>query len=339
VTNRKTHISQSPELFYGTPILFNVEYLKIPDIAGNLSKVPKFLQPFLYTFQRLFFTFKTRNYLRHNNFDCIYGRDQWLLSILTYLSKIPVIWESHEAKFSFVARILLKRCKEIVVISEGIFQFYTTHGVPAEKILVAHDGIDESFFLPTFSRQEARKVLGIDFEVKPVVMYIGGLDAWKGVDTLFEAGTKFDDEFATYVIGGKEDELESYRAKFPKINFLGPRPYKDLKNHQKAADVLVIPNTAKNKLSSEYTSPLKLFAHMTAEVPIVASDIPSLTNVLSSENAYFFEADNSDSLGKVLVSVICSPLEGRRKAHNAFLLSKHYTWSARAELIVNFIED
>ncbi|MFM2381919.1 MAG: hypothetical protein RLZZ76_686 [Candidatus Parcubacteria bacterium] len=338
VTDRKTHISASPEAFYGTKLLFRVEYLPIADITGTMLKIPLVFRPILYTVQRFMYIAKLLKYLRTDNFECIYGRDEWLLAVLSVVSKIPVIWESHEAKFSFIAKFVLRRAKKCIVISEGILHFYLQKGVPTEKMLVAHDGIDDSFFLPTLSKSEAREKLGIASVTKPVVMYIGGLDVWKGVDTLFEAGTEGLDRFATYAIGGGATELADYTARFPKVHFLGQRPYKDLKDFQQAADVLVIPNTAKNKLSAEYTSPLKLFAHMTSKVPIVASDIPSIKNVLSDEEAYFFEADNAASLLEVLATVTKNTRESEVKAEKAYALSKHFTWVARAKSIVNFIK-
>jgi glycosyltransferase involved in cell wall biosynthesis len=302
-----------------------------------MLKIPLVFRPILYTVQRFMYIAKLLKYLRTDNFECIYGRDEWLLAVLSVVSKIPVVWESHEAKYSLVAQFVLKRAKKIIVISEGILHFYVQKGVNDEKMLVAHDGIDDSFFLPTLSKSEAREKLGIASVTKPVVMYIGGLDVWKGVDTLFEAGTLGEERFATYAVGGGERELRDYTARFPRVQFLGQRPYKDLKDFQQAADVLVIPNTAKNKLSAEYTSPLKLFAHMTSKVPIVASDIPSITNVLSTKEAYFFEADNAQSLLDTLDTVFKNAEESSMKADNAYALSKHYTWTARARSIINFI--
>jgi glycosyltransferase involved in cell wall biosynthesis len=337
VTNRKTHITESPEAFYGTQFGFKVEYLSIADITGIILKIPNFLRPIFYTFQRCLYTIRLLRYLRTEHFEYIYGRDQWLLAVLSIVSSLPVVWESHEAKFSLVARFVVHRAKKIIVISEGIYNFYLKRGVMAERMLVAHDGIDDGFFMSALSKEEARTQLGIHSVSKPIVMYIGGLDVWKGVDTLFEAGTLGEDRFAVYVIGGGERELRDYTTRFPRVQFLGQRPYKNLKDFQQAADVLVIPNTAKNKLSAEYTSPLKLFAHMTSRVPIVASDIPSITNVLSTKEAYFFEADNAQSLLDTLDTVFKNTEQSREKAENAYTLSKHYTWTARAKSIVDFI--
>ena len=67
-------------------------------------------------------------------------------------------------------------------------------------MLVADDAIDETFFTETISKQEARRKLGIP-EDEFVVMYIGGLAAWKGVNTFYKGAAKMSTA-QFYVIGG-----------------------------------------------------------------------------------------------------------------------------------------
>ena len=162
---------------------------------------------------------------------------------------------------------------------------------------------------------------------------IGKLDEWKGVPTLAKAaactpGVK------TVIIGGSKEQVKAYKSEYPEVEFLGGSQYSDLPAFQQAADILVIPNSAKTKVSAEYTSPLKLFSYMTAKRPIIASDIPSLRNVVSDSNVYFFAPDDPRSLKKVIETVLADPIQAANKAQAAFDLSKRYTWSNRARDII-----
>ncbi len=334
VTDRKTSIVEDPETYFGVPFQFVVKRIAVPDIAGRASYIPSPLRPFLFTIQRMVFTWRVQSFLKGNVWDLVYGRDEWILFLLSYLTRIPRIWESHEAKFSYVARRLIPRIQKLVVISEGIQAYYEKQGIQRDHICVAHDAVDERFFAPHVSMDEARRALGITTR-KPVVLYVGGLEAWKGVDTLLCTSEK-SDIFEVYIIGGKEMELEKLRRQYPRVHFLGSRPYKDLPINQQAADILVIPNTAKIALSAEYTSPLKLFTYMTAKKPIVASRIPSITNVLSEDESFFFTADDPHSLCDTIMSVFNQSEESKRRAENAYKKSYQYTWKARAEGILNF---
>ncbi len=335
VTDRKTSVTEDPSLFYGVKLNFSVARVSVPDIAGRSPMIPKSLRPYVFMIQRVAFTFLALKYFRKQEFTHLYGRDEWILLCCTYFINIPVIWESHEAKFSLVARKLMKRLEHVVVISEGIRDFYIARGIQRKKILIAHDAVDDRFFAPHVSSLEARKNLNITTK-KPVIMYIGGLEAWKGSETLFQA-SKDQDVFETYVIGGKKEELEIIKKKYPSIHFLGPRPYKDLPLVQQATDILVIPNTAKIPLSAEYTSPLKLFSYMTAKKPIVASRVPSIANVVHSDEVFFYTPDDPQDLQRTILYVLTDQGEARKKVAQIYKKSLHYTWGNRARMILAFL--
>ncbi len=335
VTDRETKITEAPEVFFGVPLHFALVRVSVPDIAGRSPKIPAFLHPYLFLIQQIVFVWGVCRVARERRCTHLYGRDEVILLFITRFSRVPVIWESHEAKFTYIARALLKAVNRVVVISEGILNFYIAHGVSRAKMHVAHDAVDDRFFAPLVSKEEAQKTLGFASE-KPLVLYIGGLDMWKGVDTLLACTTK-SDSFIVGIIGGTEKEILKMRAEYPQVSFFGSRPYRDLPLYQQAGDILVIPNTAKNALSSEYTSPLKLFSYMTAQKPIIASRIPSIQNIVSDEEVYFCNPDDVQNLRNVILSALQSPDVSLRKALRAYEKGKQYTWTKRAHDIVDFM--
>jgi len=95
--------------------------------------------------------------------------------------------------------------------------------------------------------------------------------------------------------------------------------------------VLVLPNSAQEPISREYTSPLKLFEYMAAGRPIVASDLPSLREVLShSHNAWLVPPDDPAALAGALCTVRDDPALGSRLAAQASADIAAYTWDGRA---------
>ena len=60
----------------------------------------------------------------------------------------------------------------------------------------------------------------------------------------------------------------------------GFRPAGDVPLYLAAADVGVVPNRAAPRISSHYTSPLKVFEALASGLPLVVSDLPSLRDVL-----------------------------------------------------------
>lgn len=327
-TSRKdTHLGD-PYEYYDLPSVFSICYAVAPPwgVRTKLGFISHFL---LFAIQALYVVLRQKS-------DLVYTRDEYLAYALTFIiNNEKILWESHEAKYNFAAKALFKKGVKSVVISEGVRDFYLGHGIANHQLNVAHDGIDESFFGPVEGKKEARLRLGIATD-KPVVMYIGGLDAWKGVEVFLEA-SKYNDSFLFVVIGGRPEEVEKYQKQYQGVQFLGQRPYSELKDNQQAADVLVVPNTAKNDLSAKYTSPLKLFSYLASQVPIVASDIPSLRQVAGEGTVWYFEPDQPATLADVTVTALQEKTVSAQQILAAVQLAKQFRWSERAKQILAFM--
>jgi glycosyltransferase involved in cell wall biosynthesis len=115
-------------------------------------------------------------------------------------------------------------------------------------------------------------------------------------------------------------------------------PPPDVAAKLRDADVLVLPNPA-SALSSAFTSPLKLFEYMASGRPIVASDLPSLREVLADgRNALLFEAGNPQALTAAIRRIKDDPELGARLAAQALADVHGYRWETRAETLEALFE-
>ena len=105
----------------------------------------------------------------------------------------------------------------------------------------------------------------------------------------------------------------------------------------KAADALVLPNKKEEKISELYTSPLKLFEYMASGRPIIASDLPSLREVLDENSAVFFESGDSSQLAESIKNILNNENLGRSISSRAFEKVKNHTWENRAKKILDFV--
>jgi glycosyltransferase involved in cell wall biosynthesis len=101
-----------------------------------------------------------------------------------------------------------------------------------------------------------------------------------------------------------------------------------------AADALVLPNTALDIISARFTSPLKLFAYMASGKPILASDLPSIREVLDDTCAYFFTPDDAQNLARGVEKVLSDATGAAERGHEAREKVKAYSWKARAARIL-----
>ncbi|MGH2396839.1 MAG: glycosyltransferase family 4 protein [bacterium] len=174
-----------------------------------------------------------------------------------------------------------------------------------------------------------------------IVMYVGHFYGWKGVDTLVRSATRLGPRVAVFLVGGKAGDVESIRDLIASVgatnvHLMPFQPPGRIPQFLKAADVLVLPNTSGSENSVYYTSPLKLFQYMAAGKPIVASDLPSLRQVLGPENALLVRPDDPEALAQGIQRVLNEHEEAARRAKLAQEQVREHTWEKRARRVLEF---
>lgn len=269
-----------------------------------------------------------------------YTRDELLALYLKFLGK-KVVWEGHTGQKNIIVKVLIRIGTKFVVITDALKGLYLSMGENKNKILVAPDGADIDRFDIDLSKSDARRELGLPQD-KKIVLYKGHLYEWKGAHTMARSARYLDKNILCMFIGGTEADVASFKSQFGDISnvlILGNKPRKETPVYQKAADILVIPNSAKEDVSKLYTSPMKMFGYMAGGVPIVASDLPSLREVLNEKTSYFFEPDNPLSLANEIKNIFSNYPQAVDRAAEALEEVRKYSWSNRAKKIIEFINN
>ena len=326
VPNRRNAILEDPFAYYGVERVFTVRKIWCLDI-GAWGR-------FAFVLYSLLFGIGAFRRITVSRPGVVYARDEVSLAPLSFLTRVPLFWESHDGSWGVFARYVAKRVSGIVAVTEGGASLYRENGVAPERIIAVPNGIDLEDFAKPESKSAARRRLGIP-EDEIVVLYIGSLGGWKGVETLLRAASHLGLAKVS-VIGGSDEEVRALTAMYPAVRFLGSRPYRELPHNQAAADVLVVPNTGKDPISARFTSPLKLIAHLASERPVVVSDLPT-TRAIADEAAFFVPPDDERQLVAGIELVLSDRDLSLRLAARAKERAGEYTWTRRARTILAFI--
>jgi glycosyltransferase involved in cell wall biosynthesis len=124
-----------------------------------------------------------------------------------------------------------------------------------------------------------------------LVMYVGNLEHYQGVDLLLDGIAAVDPRtpLRLVAIGGNAAAIAAYRARAAALDidhlvtFAGARPLKELGGYLAQADVLVSPRVSGNN------TPMKLYSYLAAGKPVLATRIRSHTQVLSDDCALLVE--------------------------------------------------
>lgn len=234
-----------------------------------------------------------------------------------------------------------RRARGILAISGGVRADLVAAGVPEHQIRVEHDAFEASQFARLPGPKEARSALGLPQEV-PLAVYAGGLLPWKGVDLLVDAARALPGVYFV-IAGGMAKDVRKLRARaggLANLRIDGFQPPARVPVLLAAADLAVVPNRSKPAISSRYTSPLKIFEAMAAGVPIVASDLPSLRELLEHErDALLVPPDDAAALARGIERLAGDAALRAKLAANLRSRAAQHTWDARARRVLGWMDE
>ena len=281
-----------------------------------------------------------RSLKKLNECDVWYCREPRLLFLVLILSfmyriKIPyVVFEIHDESRAFFDRLILILFRlnhkfVIIAITEELSTWLKNkYNYLENHILVLADGVSSEMFKVESQPDKDGHIL-----------YTGSLYAWKGVYTLVDAARLLpENDFI--IVGGNDNDIKSlkkYANGISNVDIVGYVPHEEISIFYKGAAIVVLPNSSDHEMSRLYTSPLKLFEYMASGIPIVASNLPSLKEVLREDTVEFADPDNATSLSKAFKKVLNDYNKAMDKASLAKIEVKQFSWNQRVSKIMNHI--
>lgn len=327
VPQRFNKIKKNPFSYYNTSSNFKITHLPCLDlipldfILGRLS----------YLITTSSFLLVAKIYSLFKKYDLIYSR-----TLLTSLFFKKIVLEIHSLpkKIKPVHRYLWKRAYRLVVLTNIMKKELVAAGILEDKILVAADGVDIEKFSINNNKKEAREKLNLPLD-KKIAMYTGSffLHSWKGVGNVLQAASKLPGHLFI-LVGGTKKEVDALSKEVAaNVLLIEKQPHSQIPLYLKAADILLLPNTKEKDVSEKYTSPLKLFEYMASKRPIVASNLPSIKEVLNEKNSLLVEPTIQGLVSGI--NKISQDEDWADKiSAQAYIDVQNYSWQKRAQNII-----
>jgi glycosyltransferase involved in cell wall biosynthesis len=240
------------------------------------------------------------------------------------------------AKLERLARreaVVWKQADGYVTITRALAEELTKRLGARARLAIVPDGVRQPKTQPSAIPAER------------VVAYAGHLYAWKGVDVLLHALALLP-EASGLIIGGHSAEPDLARVRQlaqqlgirDRVTFTGIVDPARVAEQLAGARVLVLPNP-ESAISTRFTSPLKMFEYMAAGRAIVASDLPSIREVLADgRNALLVKPGDQAALAAGIRTLINDRELAQRLARAAFEDVAQYTWERRAQRLEALFE-
>ena len=327
----------------------NAPFVRSVGIGFSAAKVLLDVNLFFYAFRLI----------RENNFDCIHGVEEGasIGAVIGHFFGIPVIYDmdsvmSYEvanSKFGklpllvwlmrAVERWTIRNSALVMTICEAMAkEVYRI--APSKRVVIIPD-----VPIPSppggVNPDRARSNIPPRFvDGRKIIMYTGSLAGYQGMELLISAMKQVAaimPEVALIVLGGDEKNIERLK-RFGKtvgvmdnLLFMGKRSPEEIPDFLGAADVLASPRRG------GINPPAKIYTYMQAGKPIVATNAPAHTAVLSSDAAFLVDPEPG-AIATGILDAFSNPEEAKRKALQAQKMVRESTPEKQARMILEAYE-
>jgi glycosyltransferase involved in cell wall biosynthesis len=290
---------------------------------------------------------KTLALASKNRYHVVHAVEEavYIALFLKWILRIPYVYDMDssmaqqmEEKYPFLVvirrvlyafeRLAVRNADAILPVCEALTASIAQY--QPKKVCQLHDVplLAEGTHAP---RVDLRKDLGID---GTVIMYVGNLEAYQGIDLLLESFAllmKKAKDVDLVIIGGEAADIEKYRKRagelgiHSRLHFLGPKPIQDLSGLLSQADILVSPRIKGNN------TPMKLYSYLHSGKAVVATALPTHTQVLNSRVAMLADPRAEDFSMAVLQLVEDESLRVMIGKAGRNLIEEKYMFSSFCE--------
>jgi len=224
--------------------------------------------------------------------------------------------------FDWVEHQMVRRSDVVVTICQELQDTVGEMGVGSRAVLIENVMGGDVESAPTLTALKIRERWAIAADA-PLILYTGTFEAYQGVDLLMEAAALLalsHPHARVLVVGGEPAQVEAARAGAAATGaervmaFTGQQPAREIPAFVEACDVLVSPRIRGTN------TPLKIYSYLRSGKPIVATDLRTHTQVLSSAVARLVTPE-APALAAALGELIDRPEDGRRLASAAAALA------------------
>jgi glycosyltransferase involved in cell wall biosynthesis len=340
--------------YYGIKPIFQVQTLKNLDVVVLNRFIPDRIFTPIFFAHALIWGYYAASVARQYRTDLYYTRDTTIAYWLVRMG-LPTVYEAHVVP-NRVQKWLLRRIARspalrfVVALAFVIKDWFLRAGFSAEKVIVLPHGVDLNLFEDLPNKDDCRRRFGLDLS-RPTIGYIGrfrALGMEKGIPELVKAMrhlTPVDgNEPLLLCVGGPIEVVPTYldlarRIGIPEhwLKFVDRVPNTEVPWWIRSCDLVILPLTADFMVHAG-AMPLKLFEYMAAGVPILATDLPSIREVLRhGENAWLVPPSNPKALAEGIRHLLENPDLAERLAQQARKDVRQYTWKRRAAVILRHV--
>lgn len=340
-----------------------VRILRTPRFAflGNVKTGPSALKLFL----DIFVVFRTIGLLLFNRYDFVHAHEEavFFCRFLKPIFRFKLVYDMHSSlpqqltNFEFTtSKFLIKlfeklenssieHSEAVITICPDLADYVEKQIGKSEKHFLIENSIFDEVKLSASAaatgEESQEEPLSPPREGSPLIVYTGTLEAYQGIDLLirgFAILLNTHPDASLLIAGGTPEQVAVFQKLVDELkitdrcNLTGRVPQKQAKHYNSIADVVVSPR------QSGTNTPLKVYEQLQCGIPLVATNIYSHTQVLSSDVAFMIEP-TAEGLAKGLYDAVANPDDAANRVKNARqLYEDKYSRTAYIDKMTRLLE-
>ena len=239
------------------------------------------------------------------------------------------------AWYTLLERLLVPRAASVVTVSAPIARHLERrYRLPTVELVPNYPDIGR----PVKRREIRDLVRGLPAPA-PIVLHLGAYLPDRGLEQLIEALVEVEDAHLVVLgVGPRAPALAELAGRLGvggRVHLVPPVPSDDVVDYTASATIGVAP-IVPTTLNNAYSLPNKLFQYMAAGVPVLASRLPQLTEIVeASEAGVTVNTRDVPALAAALRSLLADAPRLDEMGHNARrAVEERYNWSISARALL-----
>ncbi|MES2515978.1 MAG: glycosyltransferase [Bacteroidota bacterium] len=303
----------------------------------------------------LFFNFRLFFILLFKKADLLVANDLDTLLpnyVVSKLKGIPLIYDSHEifcevpelqaspAKKRIWEKLegwIVPKLKKCITVNQSIADYFSAkYKVPF--IFVRN--------IPDYAKIEnlkSRADLNLPSGKKIVILQGAGINMQRGAEELVEAFKYLDENYLLLIIGSGDviGQLKDNSLKFElqnKVKFIDKIPASELRHYTANVNLGVTIDKDSN-MNYHFSLPNKVFDYMHAGIPILATKLPEIENIVNRYHIGTFIENHEPQHIAQQISVFLNSSRYLEYKSNTVIAAIENNWQTEKQKLVNLIND
>lgn len=242
-----------------------------------------------------------------------------------------------------IERALIRQADRVITVSDPMArELSRRYGIPVPSVV--HNFPDLGSGSPPSPTRSLRDLLELP-QSSPFVLYAGRLQPGRGLEQLILAAARYPEIVVGLMGDGRADYISALRARAraagvgSRVHLVRPVDLEQVVPTARAADVGMAAYRDTG-LSSRTTLPNKLFEYLAAGLPVVASRLPPMAQVVGEHDVgVTCDPDNPDAVAAAIREVVGEPKRHQELRRNALRASKVFSWEQEGPKFLQIIDE